>query len=404
MNVELYRLFFEESQDALIAVNLETSKVVAVNRTFQGLTGFLKDEVLGETLNMLSAHLSQDYARERRFDQATLQVPGYYNDLIISTKDRDVRFVSAKIKHIQMGEVKIAMAVLSDDTERQFLIRDLAMKHQGLEQAYGDLEKVHEELKTSQEKIAQSSKLAALGELAAGLSHELGQPLTGVKGFAQEAQDILKSTIKPSKKKIRELLTDIVSNADKMAQLLAHFRNFARQEKKSFEEGTEKLERVSFKNVYKSVFKLMKRQFENHGIDVQFDDSSALNTEVLAKSHPLEQVLINLLSNSRDALLEKNKNDKNFRPRVRIKVEADSKFCYLFVEDNAGGISPQHQKKIFDPFFTTKETGKGTGLGLSISYGIAHRFHGDLELKRSDQNSSLFLLKIPRAEEFKVAA
>lgn len=396
MNPQLYRLFFEESQDAHIAVDLKTGKVVALNRTFEALTGFSNDEILGESINLVSSNLNSEYARERKFDLETLSTPGLYNDLVLATKDQDVRFVSTKVRHLVLDGANLAMAVLSDDTERQFLIRDLAAKHQGLEQTFSELEKVHEELKTSQERMSQSSKLAALGELSAGLSHELGQPLTGVKGFAQEGLDILKTEAKPSKKKMRELLSEIVLNADKMASLLAHFRSFARQEKKSFEARDEKLEPVSFAKIYQSVTKLMKRQFENHGIAIIFEDSGSARDLAAANAHPIEQVLINLLSNSRDALIDKSKTNKNFRPHVKVQVTQDLTYCYLTVSDNGPGISELYKSKIFDPFFTTKELGKGTGLGLSISYGIAHRFQGDIKLDRSDKNGSSFTLKIPR--------
>ena len=392
MIAELYRLFFEEAQDALVAVDLKSGKIVAFNRTFEALSGFSRDEILGEPIRLVSGDLGADYARDRKFNLETLSIAGLYNDLVLATKERDVRFVSAKVKHVDVENRALALAVLSDDTERQFLIRDLAVKHQSLEQAFADLEKVHMELKASQERMAQSSKLAALGELAAGLSHELGQPLTGVKGFAQEALDILKTEPKPSKKRMRELIADVVLNADKMAGLLAHFRSFARQEKRSFDKN-DKLEGVNLKRVFESVTKLMNRQFENHGIEVR----SNFNAGALAaaQAHPVEQIIINLLSNSRDALAEKTKSSKNFTPRIEVSLAIEKEFLCFRVADNGPGIPESHQLKIFDPFFTTKEPGKGMGLGLSISYGIAHRFGGEVLLEKSDSSGTVFVLKLP---------
>ena len=244
----------------------------------------------------------------------------------------------------------------------------------------------------------QASKLMALGELAAGMSHELNQPLTGIRGFAQEALDVIKTSQKPSKKHVSELLAEVVVNSDKMAGLLSQLRAFARKEKNAGSAGGNlKLEAVPVSQSFHSVLSLLKRQLETRNIKITWNglDAGAENLAVLAQAHPVEQILINLITNSRDAIGDRQKSNPKAVGLIHVDVTHDSKWVDISVSDNGPGIPESIRANIFDPFFSTKETGQGMGLGLSISYGIAHRFGGELALDRSGPMGTTFRLRLP---------
>lgn len=396
-NLDLYRLFFEEASDALLALSLDDCTLLAVNSAFVALTGFSREEIEGESLSLLNTHAPE--GRERVLELELFKNPGFYNDIALSARDHSVRYVSLKVRHIQIAGKAIALAVISDDTPRQILMRDLATKHQSLELAYQDLGLTHKELKATQGKMIQASKLVALGELAAGMSHELNQPLTGVRGFAQEISDLIDEP-KVSKSEIRKLSLEIIKNVDKMAALLAHLRNFARQEKAQHREENLK---VSLTEVIANATKLLERQFKNHDIELAVESSGDL--QVLGQAHPFEQVLINLLTNARDAVRDRLKVQPKPRGKITVSTRAENSYVEIRVQDNGQGIAENIQRQIFDPFFSTKEPGQGMGLGLSISFGIAHRFGGELTLvESSPETGTTFLLRLPRAESRKRAA
>lgn len=392
----LFQAFFEESSDALLAVKLADSSIFRVNNTFTSLFGMDREELEGERLAIIHASPPSGFERERPLSSDVVENEGYYNDILIVTRSGEPRFASVRVRHLEIDGDNYALVVLSDDTERQLMLRDLVAKHQSMEQAYQELERLHSEVKSTQEKMSQASKLVALGELAAGMSHELNQPLTGIRGFAQELHDIVKNVKKPRRKQLVELSFDVIENADKMAALLSHLRDFARKEKNHFETSKKKNEAVPVAKTIGNALKLLQKQFESQNIelDVQVDPN---NLTVLAQMHPLEQVLINLLANSRDAILERQETHKNFKGRIKLTAKGHDDSVLIKVEDNGGGVPENIRPRIFDPFFSTKEQGKGLGLGLSISYGIVHNFGGELTLAESNSEGSIFLLKLPQA-------
>lgn len=399
----MYRLFFEATGDALMAVSLPECQLQFVNPSFMALTGYARDEVVGESLAVLNPMGDGGATRDRRIDVDMLSMPGFYNDVALATRDGQLRYVGVKITHADLDGRKMALAVISDDTERQLLVRDLTTKHQSLETAYLELEKMHRELKETQDKMVQASKLVALGELAAGMSHELNQPLTGIRGFAQEIQDILRTNPKPKKSVVRELCAHIVSNSDKMASLLSHLREFARKGRENAESENSAAESVPLAEAVHNVKTLLGRQLEKQQIRVEESGLDA-GLCVVARMHPVEQVLINLITNSRDSLADVARVNPKFRGRIQISAAREEGFAVLRVSDNGAGVPEHIRNRIFDPFFSTKDTGKGMGLGLSISFGIAHKFGGELKLESSGAAGTTFALRLPLAAQARRAA
>ena len=384
----------EATGDALMAVSIPEGRVSFVNSAFAGMTGFTRDEIEGESVTMLNSHSSTEPMRERPIDFDMLKTPGFYNDIALVTRDGQIRFVTMKVRHTELKGHTVALAVISDDTERQLLLRDLTVKHQSLETAYQELEGIHSELKVTQEKMLQASKLVALGELASGMSHELNQPLTGIRGFAQEINDLLRTQPKPSKKQIRQLAQWIMTNSDKMASLLSHLRKFARQGREEAAADAPPVA-VALTEVVHSVQVLLARQLEKQNVILEVRNIHD-QLQTWGRAHPIEQILINLVTNSRDAVLEQKRNNPSHKGKILVTAGEMANHTWLRVTDNGCGMSDSVRARIFDPFFSTKETGQGMGLGLSISFGLAHKLGGELSLESTSATGTTFLLKLPR--------
>jgi signal transduction histidine kinase len=246
---------------------------------------------------------------------------------------------------------------------------------------YGQLRTAYAELHTAQMQLLQAAKLAAIGEVASGITHELNQPLTVLRGRLQR---LIVSTDSES---VRPELLRMEQQTHKMMQIVAHMRSFARVSR-------DERQPIALNHVVAEALQLLGQQLRAHGIETITKLHPDL-PPVLGDAGQLEQVLINLLSNARDAV-----SGLSF-PRITIITEPVAEmpgWLRLTVADNGAGIAAETLPHIFDPFFTTKEEGKGTGLGLSISRGIIERHGGRLEVESVLDNGSTFRILLPSAE------
>ena len=133
------------------------------------------------------------------------------------------------------------------------------------------------------------------------------------------------------------------------------------------------------------------------GVELRVGDAGP-RVQVRGHVDQLEQVLINLMVNARDALLSRQEKDRSFEPWIALTVEQDAQTLWLVVEDNGGGIDPRLLERIFEPFFTTKPVGVGTGLGLSVSYGIVEQMGGRLSVSNSSEGAC-FRIALPIVRE-----
>ncbi|MED4751987.1 sensor histidine kinase [Brevibacillus choshinensis] len=232
--------------------------------------------------------------------------------------------------------------------------------------------------------LVQSAKMAAIGEMAAGIAHELNSPLTAILGNSQ----LLLREMKASP--TAPLMNDIYQCGVRCKKIIQNLLTFSRQEEYLFST-------ISINEVVEDSLGLISYQLSVSGLTI---------TKELAQPpllfhgsrHQIEQVVINLLLNARDALVGR------VDPRIEIRsflVEEDKGHCYvgLTVHDNGEGISAEQLQQIFHPFYSTKERTKGTGLGLSVSLGIAEA-HGGRLLAQSEENQySRFTLLLPLLRE-----
>jgi C4-dicarboxylate-specific signal transduction histidine kinase len=238
-----------------------------------------------------------------------------------------------------------------------------------------------------------SDRLRSLGEMAAAISHELSQPLVGVRGLAEHVELALERDWDISKKKVREKVRLIVEQGDRMDHIIQHVRLFAS------EAGRNETATVNVNEVVDSGVGMVGEQFRSRGISLTCDLAGDL-PPVLANAFSLEEVLVNLLLNARDAVEDSEADgDRNVTVRTRLEERNGSQTVAVEVADTGGGIPEETREKLFLPFFTTKEAGKGTGLGLAISRTIMEGVGGTVDLEPRDGGGAVATMRLPAMGE-----
>lgn len=244
-----------------------------------------------------------------------------------------------------------------------------------------------ESLRQTQRELSQSAKMGALGELTAGLTHEINQPLTALK---LTCQDLLISLGTPELplEDMKQAVQDMIGHVDMISDIVRHMRNFARS-------SDNDNERLDVNHVLRDVVNLTHRQFRGYDITLRMDLRPDLPPLVGSRTK-IEQVAMNLISNARDALAACNKPNKTIVVSSRLRDNAGGRELLLSVQDNADGIPRAYRDKIFQPLFTTKPDGHGTGLGLSISKRIIESLGGQLRFDTEEGVGTTFYVTLPQ--------
>ena len=237
------------------------------------------------------------------------------------------------------------------------------------------------DLRTAQDGLVQSAKLAALGQMSAALAHEINQPLTAQRMQLATLRLLLDHGRIDDAYKALDPLEQMLT---RMAALTGHLKTYARQSPSGLRE------RLDLARGVDQALQLLEPRLQEETVDLTIN--LVRPAWVRGDAIRLEQVLINLLRNALDALRDKP------RKRLEIRIEANQQLWHLTVSDSAGGIKEEHLGKIFDPFFTTKPVGDGLGLGLAVSYAIVHEIGGRLTAC-NQADGAQFTLTLPIAQE-----
>ncbi|MDG1461709.1 MAG: PAS-domain containing protein, partial [Luminiphilus sp.] len=310
------------------------------------------------------------------------------------TADELFEVMSQQILRVNIGNRKSAKAQLQDfykNLSAPILIntvqgRRLSLSVQALEGNNTILTVTdNTEEYERQIQLEQSNKLATLGEMAAGIAHELNQPLQAIKLTANNLMLQARGNKAVPNQKLLLKLGRIDSQVDRAAVITDHMRQSARL-------ANEEQAEADIASVVRDTHLLVESSLRLKSITFRTELAPSLPA---GKIHPirLEQVLLNLINNAQDAI-----NDQKFgqrRPWILLKayLTGDQTLC-LSIEDSAGGIGDDVVDRIFDPFYTTKEVGKGTGLGLSISYGIINDAGGTLSVSNT-KHGAKFTITLP---------
>lgn len=268
------------------------------------------------------------------------------------------------------------------------------------------LEETLNNLKSTQEQLIQQEKLASLGQLTAGIAHEIRNPLNFISNFTQLSLELTQSikdelaTIALPNQFIPEDIDTLNSNLTKIQKHSQRAESIIREMLSHSASSDSDFEEVNILNLIKDYTQLAYLGFRNDNPEfvavVNFDP---LQSDFMIKIQPQQfsRVIINLISNACYSMHRKKLTmGSNYSPECNITLKLEQKYLSVIISDNGEGIPDTVLKKIFQPFFTTKPTGKGTGLGLSLSYDIITKTHkGSIEVHSEINKGALFHMKIP---------
>jgi len=374
------------------------------------------------TIASVSSLLSKLFENERRFDSAFL-----YQQIALKTNDS--LFNSEKQKQVQTLVFndqlhKQELAAEKDKLRSRawiyglfaglvilivtaiLLIRNNTQKKKAnvlLGRQKEQIETTLSELKAAQAQLIQSEKMASLGELTAGIAHEIQNPLNFVNNFSEVNGELIRELVeevdKGNKEEIKAIANDIKDNEEKISHhgkradaivkgMLQHSRTSSGQ--KEFTDINalcDEYLRLAYHGLR------AKDKSFNAGIKTEFDPSiGKINTV----PQDIGRVLLNLINNAFYAVNERAKlQAASYTPQVIVTTKKLNDQIEICVKDNGNGIPQRILEKIFQPFFTTKPTGQGTGLGLSLAYDIIKAHGGEIRVETTEGQGSNFIIKLP---------
>ncbi|MCX6165064.1 MAG: ATP-binding protein [Ignavibacteriae bacterium] len=305
-----------------------------------------------------------------------------YRDKRIQTPDEE------KIKEILAGTNKFTRqdelncGSCGYKTCREYAIaiaKELAENDMCLPYLIDKLEKAYIDLKETQEQLQSAEKLASIGQLAAGVAHEINNPLGTILLYTSLIKkEIIKRIDNPQ---TIEDLDLIAEETNRCKNIVSNLLNFARQ-------GQLKISDIDVFDVINTILKSVKIKPEFKGVSFNVE-SEADETVIPGDADQLKQVFLNIINNACEAMDEKPVK------KISIRLLKDDRYFITEITDTGNGISKENMNKLFTPFFTTKKIGKGTGLGLAISYGIIKMHKGDIRVRSTVNEGTTFFVRLP---------
>jgi PAS domain S-box-containing protein len=362
---ERYRALFEQAKDGIGLIRLTDHRLIEANDKFCAILGLRQQDCSGRDIRELFGP-STPKAETELMMNPNGHTSGEH-ELMIQTP------------HGKSLPVSVSFTPLSTDSEKVMILvlRDLSLRKQ--------LEAEREEM---QRQLYQSSKLASVGELSAGVAHEINNPLNGVINFAQ----LLKDEDTPRSEFEQQMIDGIIDEGGRIAKIVRGLLAFARAE-------THEVEQVHFADSIETSIALFGRQFEKDGISFEIDVEPNLPS-VRADGSRLRQVVVNMISNAHHALKAKTfdpHEPKVFRITAR-RAGKNGEIVRVEFYDNGVGIKREDLGKVFDPFFTTRREAGGTGLGLSVSFGIIRDFGGKISVESEEGKFTRFIIELSAIE------
>lgn len=410
---EQYRSIFETVNDGLSIFDLETGKSIAVNPTWCQMYGYSNEEftnlAASDYIHPDSAHLFDNFLETVKAGKE------FYCQGVCIHKNGTLFDV----------EVKAASYIYNGKSHALTIARDISKRKQAekvLKQRTHELEQALVKLQSTQSQLIQTEKISQLGQLVAGVAHEVNNPVSFISGNLSHAEEYLKDLIYllnsyrqkfPSPgdaieeqietidleyllEDLPKMISSMQLGTDRIKNIMLSLRNYSRtssDEKKAvnLHEGIDTTLMI--------LSHRLKAKPERPAIEIVKKYANIPLVECYYGQ--INQVFMNLISNAIDALEESNQSksyeEVNKEPNIiTITTFSDENWATIIIADNGTGIPPQVKLKLFDAFFTTKVEGKGTGLGLSISYQIITEKHGGtLECISSPGNGAKFVIRIP---------
>jgi len=343
-----YRNIVENSADAIITIG-EDNRIQSWNKGAERLFGWSANETIGEAIGMMIPG--------KLLQSGELLCLAYGITKASEVKNYQTERLDNRGRNIPVNLTESALLSNGKVLGRSQIIRDIS------------------ELQTIEHQMRQSDRLATLGQLAAGVAHEIGNPLTSISSLVQLLERRIENPDHIGK------LGRIRANIERITKIVHELVDFTRPQ------ATD-VQSVQINDVVENAVGLM--SYDNRSQKIKIDLELSPNLpRIKASPDKLHQVIVNLLVNAFDAMKEGGDS-------IWITTSANASSVSINVTDNGGGMNPEVLDKIFEPFFTTKDIGKGTGLGLSVSHGIINSMNGSLNVNSTPGEGATFLIEIPK--------
>ncbi|MDP3463642.1 MAG: ATP-binding protein [Bacteroidales bacterium] len=318
--------------------------------------------------------------------------------LMAYLKEVDKKITIVEFKLDRTEKVKRTTAILLEET-----IEELEQKRKAIEETNTALTKSLDELKAAQAQLIQSEKMASLGELTAGIAHEIQNPLNFVNNFSEVSYEMIdemwEEIEKDDLEEAKALANDIKSNLEKILHhgkradaivkgMLQHSRSSSGvKEPTDINALADEYLRLAYHGLR------AKDKSFNAELKTDFDGSIG-SINIIPQD--IGRIILNLITNAFYAVDEKKKSGiEGYEPTVSVSTKKEGNKVIIFVKDNGNGIPEKVLDKIFQPFFTTKPTGQGTGLGLSLAYDIVKAHGGELKVATKEGEGTSFTIQLP---------
>ncbi len=334
--------------DAVIALDNDY-KIFFWNKGAERIFGYTAEEMLGNTVDPIVPQELKEKGELQWLFEETLRrgyIENYETERVTKDGRRIIINLSRSLIKDENGEILGSIAIVKDITK----------------------------VKELERQIQQSDKLALIGQIAAGIAHEIGTPLNVISGNAEYIMMEMGED-----NPYKEELETIISQAERIANLIKQLLEFARPRKANYT-------KANVNNEILHVIELLKHQFEKANVKLNLKLSEDI-PPVCVDCSQIHQVFLNIIVNAIHAINENG--------LIEIETFAKDGYVNIKFKDNGVGILPEHLDKIFEPFFTTKEAGKGTGLGLAVSKRIIDEHNGKIEVESTPGVGTTFTVKIP---------
>lgn len=358
-----YAALFEHANDGISIVAVPEGRLIEVNPKFGRMLGCDPTSLVGRRVDELMRP-------EGALSDMLAGASGQKEVAMLSSRG-DAIPASVSFNSLPSRQGNLAMMIMRDLSERK---------------------RIEAEKEEIQRQLFQSSKLASIGELSAGVAHEINNPINCIINLAQ----LLKDEGAARTQSELQIINGIIDEGERIARIVRDLLTFARQDE-------HQLGRVDVAETIRNSLSLFGRQLEKEGIRVEVEVEQGL-PPVMADGLRLRQVIVNMISNARHALAAKRSEHKLFRISARAAERDDKRLVLIEFFDNGVGIPPENLDKVFDPFFTTRRDMGGTGLGLSLSFGIIRSYGGAITVESRHGEYTRFVARLPAATVTKYAS
>ncbi|MCF6240990.1 MAG: ATP-binding protein [Bacteroidales bacterium] len=407
---ELYfQEIFNSTSNAIFIYSLD-GKLLDVNETMVKMYGYKsQEEVLKTDVRKFSVEKFENLEDIRQKHFQEIREKGSISfDWKARKKDGSPFWINVEAKQIKINNKVRILSVVKDITQqkedtiqlklyRNHLKELVAEKTKQLEQANEELKITNEniqyqkeevlaafeELKNMQQHIIQTEKLASLGLLAAGIAHEINNPLNFIQGGVYAIENYLQQNIDNKHyKEIEPLLSGIKEGVRRASNIVTGLNQYSRIDE-------QKKEECDIHKIIENSLVMLNHQLKNK-ITIRKNYTSK-KYKLIGNEGKLHQVFMNIIQNAIHAVEDKGEGEINIRTQT---VENEKKLI-IKISDTGKGISQQNMEKIFDPFFTTKDVGKGTGLGMSISLQIVNEHKGEIKYNSIENKGTEVIISLP---------